>query len=385
MAGQAAAIALARAGHDVTLFERFAQARPLGAGLLLQPSGLAALERLGLRGQIEQWGAPVERLDGRTAKGRKVLDLRYHGAHGLGVHRATLFAVLNGALMSSGARLVLNFETGAIEDPHAPVLIATDGRRAGPFELVINAAGAHDRLRHLLGGRVRDPLYRWGALWATCTDTTGTFARALRQIYFRCSTMIGILPVGRAPESDMDQVAFFWSLPLAQYEAQKQLGIGNLRRTVVALWPAAEPVVGQIASFDDLSLATYRDVSLRPCYRGRVLTIGDAAHGTSPQLGQGANLSLIDAVTLAHCLRKGSNIDLALKEYESLRRRHVAFYRIASRWLTPVFQSNSRIVAFMRDVFMGPGRYLPGADYLMRTTLSGIRCLPFGLWTLPTD
>jgi len=385
VAGQAAAIGLARAGHDVSIFERFPQARPLGAGLLLQPSGLAALDCLGLRSDVERWGAPVERLDGRTTNGRKVLDLHYKGEQGLGVHRATLFRVLHEALIASQTRLVLNFETHAIENPAAPALISADGRREGPFDLVINAAGAHDRLRHSLGGRVRDPLYPWGALWATCSDRSGAFARALRQVYRHCDTMIGILPVGRLPESDGEQVAFFWSLPLSEYDAQKALGIDALRKKVVALWPAAEPIVSQIPSFDEMSLATYRDVSLQPIRHGRVVTIGDAAHGTSPQLGQGANLSLIDAVTLTHCVRSSADIARALEDYERKRRRHVAFYRTASRWLTPVFQSNSRAVAFARDMLMAPGRHLPGADYLMRTTLSGVRCLPWGLWRLPTD
>jgi 2-polyprenyl-6-methoxyphenol hydroxylase-like FAD-dependent oxidoreductase len=77
VAGQASAIALARAGHDVSVFERFETARPLGAGLLLQPSGLSALARLGLREQAESWGARVSELDGRIASGKRVLDLAY--------------------------------------------------------------------------------------------------------------------------------------------------------------------------------------------------------------------------------------------------------------------------------------------------------------------
>ena len=56
IAGQAAAIGLSRDGHDVTVVERFAAARPVGAGLLLQPSGLQVLERLGAREEAERWG-----------------------------------------------------------------------------------------------------------------------------------------------------------------------------------------------------------------------------------------------------------------------------------------------------------------------------------------
>lgn len=172
-------------------------------------------------------------------------------------------------------------------------------------------------------------------------------------------------------------------MPLAEHEAQKAVGLGALKKKVIALWPAAEPIVSQIQKFEDLSFATYRDVAMDPWRTGRVLTLGDAAHGTSPQLGQGANLSLIDAATMAHCLRKSATMDEGLRAYEKMRRPHIAYYRIASCWLTPFFQSNSRVIAWARDTFMGPSRYLPGADYVMRTTMSGSRCWPWGLWRLP--
>ena len=73
----AAARALARKGHAVTLLEAFQQPRPLGSGLLLQPSGLAALRQLGLAEQVVARGARVERLDGRDLRGRLIMDMRY--------------------------------------------------------------------------------------------------------------------------------------------------------------------------------------------------------------------------------------------------------------------------------------------------------------------
>ena len=86
--GMGAAVALARDGHEVQVFERFAQPHPVGAGLLLQPSGLKALGALGLRDAVEAKGARVTALHGRTARGRTVLDLHYQhwraGAYGLG-------------------------------------------------------------------------------------------------------------------------------------------------------------------------------------------------------------------------------------------------------------------------------------------------------------
>ena len=58
-AGLAAALLLHRQGHRVTLFERFDQPRPIGSGLMIQPSGLAVLDALGLAPDILAHGAPI--------------------------------------------------------------------------------------------------------------------------------------------------------------------------------------------------------------------------------------------------------------------------------------------------------------------------------------
>ncbi|MFN7699424.1 MAG: FAD-dependent oxidoreductase, partial [Deltaproteobacteria bacterium] len=72
--GSAAALFLARAGHRVTLYERVEHPSPVGAGILLQPTGQAVLARLGLLGVILGRGARIERLRCRSASGRQIFD-----------------------------------------------------------------------------------------------------------------------------------------------------------------------------------------------------------------------------------------------------------------------------------------------------------------------
>lgn len=384
VAGQAAAIALARAGHSIAVFERFAAARPLGAGLLLQPSGLQVLDRLGLRAAAEAFGAPVHELDGRIANGRRVLDLCYAAKeHGLGIHRGALFRILHEALLQSGAELHLDFDVARIEDPAHPVIVSHSGRREGPFDLLIDCAGAHDRLRTGLGPRVHAPVYPWGALWTACPDRSGAFAGKLRQRFDGAHTMVGILPIGRL-DDDERRVAFFWSLKLEEFDRQRDAGLDALKTRVLAVWPEAEPIVCEIARFEDLSLASYRDVALKSWRKGRVLVIGDAAHGTSPQLGQGANLALIDALMLAHFLKEPGDIDRALADFERARRPHTNFYRLVSWAVTPMFQSDGRMFPWLRDNVLAHANRMPGGRTMTRTTLSGVRKFPFGLWSAPS-
>ena len=63
-AGLATALYLDRLGHRVTLFERFDKPKPIGSGLILQPTGLAVLADLGLHDEIAALGQPLDRLRG---------------------------------------------------------------------------------------------------------------------------------------------------------------------------------------------------------------------------------------------------------------------------------------------------------------------------------
>ncbi|MDX3911104.1 MAG: hypothetical protein QHC67_14980 [Sphingobium sp.] len=94
------------AGHHVTLFERFDTPRPIGSGLMLQPTGMAVLSELGLLDATLARGARVDRLFGKAGK-RVVLDVHYaalrrKGMFGIGIHRASLFAILHEAVLQSG-------------------------------------------------------------------------------------------------------------------------------------------------------------------------------------------------------------------------------------------------------------------------------------------
>ena len=87
-AGLASACLLARQGHRVTLIEQAPAPAPVGAGLLLQPSGLTVLTEMGLAGPIRERGAPIHSLFGDTPEGRTVMQVRYAslepGLEGLG-------------------------------------------------------------------------------------------------------------------------------------------------------------------------------------------------------------------------------------------------------------------------------------------------------------
>jgi 2-polyprenyl-6-methoxyphenol hydroxylase-like FAD-dependent oxidoreductase len=116
---------------------------------------------------------------------------------------------------------------------------------------------------------------------------------------------------------------------------------------------------------------------------GRVIFLGDAAHAMSPQLGQGANLALWDAWALSRHMPRGDEaisdgamdgaIHGAAMAWWRERRSHTRFYRLASRWMTPWFQSNWRVLGAVRDVCMYPASRVPWVRRQMVQSLAGIK------------
>ena len=223
-AGLAAALMLYRDGHRVTLFERFETPRPIGSGLMIQPTGLAVLRALGLESHLRACGAPIERLFGRTgASGRTVLDVRYaalggNAASGIGTHRAALFAILHDAVRSAGipietARTIVGSAT--VTGGRRRILFKDDCH-AGPFDLLVDALGTRSPLAPPTGRALA-----YGALWASLDwpDAAGFDAVALEQRYQAASVMAGVLPIGTPPGMSWPQTAFFWSLRADRLES----------------------------------------------------------------------------------------------------------------------------------------------------------------------
>jgi salicylate hydroxylase len=378
-AGLAAATFLARDGHRATLFERFGEPRPVGAGLMLQPTGLACLARLGLdRAAIEQ-GEVIARIWGETVAGTRIFDIAYAelGPHvfGLAMHRAALFGLLFDKVRQLGIKLVPATEIVATRGvTGGRLLVDAAGTEHGPFDLIVDGTGMRSPLRRS-ELRIRfDRPCSYGAVWAIVAEPDAWPHRGeLRQRYDGCRVMIGILPVGRAPGDDRRLAALFWSLRTADYEAWRAAGLDAWKARVTCLWPESAPFVDQVRSLDQLTLASYSDTALHQPHGDLIVCIGDAARATSPQLGQGANLALIDAATLADCLREHAGVDAALADYARRRRAHTRFYSLASRWLTPFFQSDSRAAALLRDrAFPLMGR-VPYLRREMVRTLSGMK------------
>lgn len=373
-AGLAAALLLARDGHEITLFERFPAPRPLGSGLMLQPSGMAVLAALGLAEAVIARGAKVTRLLGCTAAGRTALDARYADLggpdrFGLGIHRASLFDVLFGALAETDAKIVPDHEIVASRgDRHGRWLSFPDGSEAGPFALVIDALGLNTPLAPNCGRALP-----FGAIWFTLPwPEHGAFARdRLEQRYRAAREMVGVLPIGQRPGHG-HECALFWSLKCADFPRWQDRGLATWRGDVAALWPDCAELAEQVTDPAQATLARYAHRRLPRPAGERIVHIGDAWHTASPQLGQGANMALLDAFAVAQALRLTRDPISVPAMAVQLRSAHVALYQWATAFFTPFYQSDSALPAWTRDWLFAPASQVWPGKAVQAQLMSGL-------------
>jgi salicylate hydroxylase len=103
-----------------------------------------------------------------------------------------------------------------------------------------------------------------------------------------------------------------------------------------------------------------------------LIHIGDAWHSASPQLGQGANMALLDAWALAAGLRATGSVTAGIRHAVASRRRHVRLYQELSAVFTPAYQSDSRVLPFIRDRVVGPLSGIWPASWIQAAMVSGL-------------
>lgn len=391
-AGLATALFLARQGFSVRLLERVAELQPVGAGVLLQPSGLAVLQQLGLFAECSGLGAAVSRLYGTAGNGRVILDTRYAhwqpGSFGMGIHRSVLLTALLNAARQAGVQIETGVPISRFSQHGSHVQLYRQDAQGveqpfGECAALVLADGVRSALRGQMQVKQSLQPYPWGALWSIvptpASSPNAPDATDLRQWYRGCAQMFGIMPTGRTHlNREQALSSLFWSLPVAQFGAWREAGLAAWKTQVLQLaGSTAEPFVELIEHPEQLSQAVYADVRMQRWHDGRVIAIGDCAHAMSPQLGQGANMALVDAAALSAAVttqRTPSDCDWSavFAAYASSRRDHLRYYRQASRLLTPLFQSHSRSLAWLRDGVLLLARHNPlGRAHAVSTLVGG--------------
>lgn len=341
--GLAIAVALRRVGIPSLVLEQAPAIHEVGAGLSIWPNAVHALAELGLAQRVLAVASVVERNILRTKDSRTISETeltglsKIAGAPCICLHRAVLQKILLDALPPESVR------TGArCARIDGTTTILESGERI-EADVLIGADGITSVVREALHG-AEEPRYAgYTGLRGICADNGLLPERS--PILIACKgSQFGAWPCGDGQ--------FYWFLTKNVPPRTRQTKADAL--ALCRDWASPVP---QIIEATPESAILQNDILDRPPLkswgRGAVTLLGDAAHATTPNLGQGACQALEDAVVLAHCLSRTQPAESALREYERLRIPRTTTV-VQGSWQTgKLLQLDSPVLEWLRDAFMG--------------------------------
>lgn len=319
--GLATAIALQQQGHEVHVFEATESLRPVGAGLWLAPNGQEVLQRLqpALLAQALEQGFVTREALIMPHKGQVLtrleaepLQRRYGHVPTLAIHRAALHQILQAELTPGTVRCGHRFS--AFEAKADRVQIYFEKGEAVSADLLIAADGLYSPVRRQLFGDL--PLrYSGQTCWRGLSP--GLMPEEWRHRSAEIWGPAAGLRVGFSPLAD--QRIYFYITALAEAGDRSEITHAALLRLLKDFPAEVQDMVTQTPVDQIMRHDLYDLPPLKSYHRGRVVLMGDAAHATTPNLGQGANQALESAWVLSHCLQQIPDVAQALVRYEQLR------------------------------------------------------------------
>jgi FAD-dependent urate hydroxylase len=325
MGGLTAALALRQAGYTVEVYDRAPVLAPAGAGVSLWSNGIKVLSRLGLGEAVRAIGGPMQQMCYRTKQGDTLTSFSLEplvkavGQWPYPVARTDLQSMLLDAVGPRHVRLGANC-VAVTQDGSAATAVFADGHRA-TGDVVVGADGTHSIIRgSVLGEKVERRYLGYVNFNGLVAQSDDLAPPDTWVTYVGDHKRASMMPVGGG------RFYFFFDVPLEP-----------------GLPAVASDVAGELAHhFDGWALPVQRLIErldparvtrgeifdiepLRRFVRGRVALLGDAAHSTAPDLGQGGCQAMEDAWVLANVLLTNDlGVEDALLRYEAARGERTA-------------------------------------------------------------
>ena len=357
--GLTAAIALRRVGIDAAVFERLTDIGQAPGGLAVQSIALRALMRVGVADVVTRVGTALRSTEIFSSRGQMILQLPVGevtdalGAPTLAVSRGELQLALSTALDNGVLRL--GWECTALEQDADGVTAHFADGATERGALLIGADGGRSVVRKHVYGDADAPrrysgVTAWRSVAATDDDVLppGTI-----RFYYGAGRQFTLAALG-------DRRAFWGALNTEPAGgSDPPAGIGQVLCDLLRDFPAVTREVVEATEEAGIIRTDVYDRDPESTWiKGRVVLLGDAAHLTTPFVGEGASITIEDAVVLAkelaltEGLRDQEMLGAALKAYERVRLPRGRDTVMASRRIGRVYLSGNPVLARVRDTVM---------------------------------
>lgn len=321
MGGLTAGIALKKFGHQVTIYEQAAEILPVGAAISLWSNGVKCLNYLGLTEQIQTLGGEMESLayiDGLNDQTMTQFDLtplnKEVGQRAYPVARADLQQLLMETFGLENIKLGMKMTV--IEDQSEYVSIRFADGSEIQADLLIGADGTHSITRKFVLGHQVERRYAGYVNWNGLVQIDEKIAPAQQwTTYVGEGKRVSLMPIAQ------NRFCFFFDVPIeAVLPNQRDQYRTELKKNFKD-W--CSPVHQLIDRLDEQKTNRVEIHDIEPFmnfYKGRVVLLGDAAHSTTPDIGQGGCQAMEDAIYLARALQINTfGLSDALERYQNKR------------------------------------------------------------------
>jgi len=326
IAGLTLATALHQRGFDAELIERNLNWDAVGAGIAVQPNGMRVLRALGIGAAVEHAGMVVRRWLFRDQHGEVLCDIDLEALWGevgpfLGLERARLQEAMLSGAAAVPCRLG-TWVTSLSQDDRRVSVEFSDGT-SGEYEVVIGADGIFSTVRQSALSPA-PPVYSGQMAWRSLAPIRPRELTSV-QFWLGDGCFFGLCPVGDGRTYGFGNVTEPRVHDVIESRLQRArhrfAGFGGVVRDYLACLESAEQI--HCGPIEWLELDRWNI--------GRVVLIGDAAHASSPMMGQGGCMAMEDAWVLAEILRSTARVENALDVFVARRRPRVNWVQQESR------------------------------------------------------
>ena len=333
IAGLTLAVALERQGFSAELVERSPDWRAVGAGLLVQANGMRVLRGLELDGAVLEAGTVVGRWVFADQHGNVLSETDLRALWDdvgpcVGIARAGLQQVLVGAVRATPCRLGTSITALAEDDGRVSVTF-TDGS-TGDYDLVVGADGIHSVVRDHTMGRVV-PTFAGQLAWRSLARLSLPGPSSV-QFWLGEGCFFGLCAVA-------DGLTYGFGNAAGERRHDPVEGrLERLRRRFADFGGTVQDYLGCLQADEQIHTSPIEWVEDAAWRTNRVVLVGDAAHASSPMLGQGGCQALEDAWVLARVLRAEPTVERALAVYATRREPRVSWVQQQSRAVADAFR-----------------------------------------------
>lgn len=345
--GLCAALALQRTGFQVTVYEKTNHLSSAGAGIGLGPNAVKALIHLGLKEQINKHCNALNRFTIQSQRGTILSDINFaklaskSGVGNAAIHRAELHKILRESLDAGTIQLDKKC-IDVIQDEHGVTLHFDDGDSIRT-DLVIAADGIHSTIRKKLlpHSSIR---YSGYTCWRSVVPYDYGDQKHRSSEIWGQEGRFGYIPLSQG------QVYWFACINSEANDPVRSAYTADHLLRVFNNFPYPVKKLLQAASNNRLIHNDIYDIQpLQQFAFGRIVLLGDAAHATTPNMGQGAGQAMEDAVVLGQCMQLESNFNDALQLYEQRRLQRTRKIIEKSRQIGSVSQWSHPALIQLRD------------------------------------